>query len=111
MPATRWKMPGSINRKARMNLPCWTLPPPWKTYLGYGVKAVEMELAALLVVAGMHGARAGGILTSDGKVVREPTTIELDYDPHREIVARGKARMLEITLDAMANLIEAEDNI
>jgi uridine phosphorylase len=87
------------------------LPPPWKRYVGYSVKAVEMELAALLVVAGMHGARAGGILTSDGNLVREPIDLELEYDPHRDIVARGKAKMLEITLDAMANLIEAEDNI
>lgn len=83
------------------------LPPVWKKYVGYGVLAVEMELAALLVLALMHGARAGGILASDGNVVRQ-ADVNAAYDPHREVVARGKKMMLKIALEALADLARAE---
>jgi len=80
------------------------LPSPWEKYVGYGVLGAEMELSALLVVARMNGARAGGIATSDGNLVRKSDP-EMDrYDPHREVVAQGKQMMLQIALEALADL-------
>jgi uridine phosphorylase len=80
------------------------LPAPWEQYVGYGVLGVEMELAALLVVARMNGARAGGIATTDGNLVRTPDPGMDGYDPHREVVARGTQAMLQIALEALADL-------
>jgi uridine phosphorylase len=84
--------------------PSAMLPSPWEKYVGYGVLGVEMELSALLVVAHMHGARAGGIVTTDGNLVRKPDPAMDGYDPHREVVARGKQAMLQIALAALADL-------
>jgi uridine phosphorylase len=63
-----------------------------------------MELSALLVVACMQGARAGGIAATDGNLVRTPDPEMDGYDPHREVVARGKQAMLQIALEALADL-------
>jgi uridine phosphorylase len=71
-----------------------------------GAVCVEMELATLLVMAGLHGVRAGGIFTSDGNLARKDT-VELDssaYDPHREVVSQGKQTMLTIALKALTLL-------
>lgn len=83
-------------------------PPPWKTYAGYGAAAVEMELAALLVLASMNGARAGGILTSDGNLVSKNKEDMTDYDPFREVITKGKQKMLQIALEAMVILAGKE---
>lgn len=80
------------------------LPSPWEKYVGYGVLGVEMELAALLVVARMNGALAGGIATTDGNLVRASDPGMDGYDPHREVVTRGKQAMLQIGLEALADL-------
>jgi len=66
------------------------------------VCAVEMELATLLVIAGMHGVQAGGIFTSDGNLTEEADPTE--YDPHRNVVEEGVRAMLKIALDALARL-------
>ena len=84
------------------------LPPVWKTYVGYDAAAVEMELAALLVLARMNSVRAGGILTSDGNLVRTHEEDMSDYDPHREIVVQSKQKMLQIALEALVILAEEE---
>jgi uridine phosphorylase len=83
-----------------------TLPPPWKAYVGYDVAAIEMELAALLVLTRMNGALGGGILTSDGNLVRTNEEDMSDYDPHREIVVQSKQKMLQIALEAMVILAD-----
>ncbi|MGH2793071.1 MAG: nucleoside phosphorylase [Actinomycetota bacterium] len=72
------------------------------TYAKEGAIAVEMELSALLVIASMKGLRAGGVLTSDGN----PTTSSgpESYDPHRDVVHRGVDAMMEVALDALAEL-------
>lgn len=80
------------------------LPAPWERYVGHGVLAVEMELSALLVVAHMSGAQAGGIATTDGNLVRGSDPGMNGYDPHREVVSRGKQAMLQIALEALADL-------
>lgn len=66
------------------------------------VCAVEMELATLLIIAALHGARAGGIFTSDGNMTEEADMTE--YDPHRSVVEDGVSTMLKIALDALARL-------
>jgi uridine phosphorylase len=66
------------------------------------VCAVEMELATLLIVAGLHGVRAGGIFTSDGNLTEESGPTE--YDPHRNVVKEGVSTMLKIALDALTRL-------
>lgn len=67
---------------------------------------VEMELATLLVVAGLRGIRAGGIFTVDGNPSEEATGSE--YNPHRPVVEQGKQRMIEVGLDAISRLAVAD---
>lgn len=71
-----------------------------------GAVAVEMELATLLVMAGINGRRAGGIFVSDGNIARRLADPEADrvYNPHREVVHKGIATMLAVALDALASL-------
>jgi uridine phosphorylase len=71
-----------------------------------GAVCVEMELATLLVVAGLHGVRAGGIFTSDGNLARRdaPGLDTSAYDPHRDVVTQGVQTMLAIALEALAHL-------
>jgi len=67
-----------------------------------GAVAVEMELAVLLVQAGMHGARAGGIFASDGNVIDEPDPWKVNAN--RDVVRQGIRKMLEVALAALARL-------
>jgi uridine phosphorylase len=85
------------------------LCPEWEQYVGYGVLGVEMELSGLLVVARMYGARAGGIVTTDGNLVRKQDPAMDTYDPHREVVAKGKQAMLRIALEALADLARGDE--
>jgi uridine phosphorylase len=82
------------------------LPTTTELWMKAGVVCVEMELATLLVMAGLHGVRAGGIFTSDGNLARRDAT-DLDtstYDPHRDVVSHGVQTMLTIALEALAHL-------
>lgn len=67
------------------------------------VVGVELELATLLVIAGLRGARAGGIFTIDGNP-GEDGAEAFDYNPHRPIVEEGKRRMIAVGLDAILRL-------
>jgi len=76
---------------------------PMRPYVGAGVLAIEMELSALLVLRALRGLTAGGVLVVDGAAadeLRETT----GYDPHREVVAAGVDRGIEVALDALAGL-------
>lgn len=73
------------------------------------VVGVEMELASLLVVAALRGARAGGIFTVDGNPADDEASI-FDYNPHRPVVDEGKERMIEVGLDAISRLAAADRN-
>ena len=66
--------------------------------------AVEMELAALLVIASQHGARAGGVFAIDGNPLAEKDTDMSGYDPFREVVARAVAATLTTALDALVSI-------
>ena len=67
-------------------------------YVKAGVIAVEMELSALLVMAGLRGIRAGGILVSDGNPVKNP---DGEYNPHRDIVEEAVGKSIEVALGAI----------
>jgi uridine phosphorylase len=73
-----------------------------------GAVAVEMELATLLVMAGLRGLRAGGIFCVDGNLARktQPAVDPESYDPHHERVRRGVDCMLGIALQALVRLPE-----
>ncbi len=61
-----------------------------------GCVAVEMELAALLVTASLHGVAAGGVLAIDGNPLAQDDTDMSDYQPFREIVDQA----VDVALDA-----------
>jgi uridine phosphorylase len=72
-------------------------------YVKLGVLAIEMELAALLVLASTRGVRAGGALVIDG--ANADDLVEgAGYDPHRAVVAEGVARGISVALDALVGL-------
>jgi uridine phosphorylase len=79
------------------------LPITTDLWMKAGAVCVEMELATLLVMAGLQGVRAGGIFTSDGNLARieAPDLDTSSYDPHRDIVTRGMQTMLTIALEAL----------
>jgi uridine phosphorylase len=82
------------------------LPNETDYWLATGLPAaVEMEYSLLLVMASIARARAGGIFVSDGNLTRTPDPN--DYNPHREVVEAGKARMLRATLEALASLSDS----
>ncbi|MEO7125417.1 MAG: nucleoside phosphorylase [Nakamurella sp.] len=67
-----------------------------------GVVAIEMELAALLVIAAQHGVAAGGILAIDGNPMVKQDTEMGDYQPFREIVVEATDRALRAALRALS---------
>jgi uridine phosphorylase len=66
-----------------------------------GVVAVEMEAAALFVIASLHRSRAGAILAIDGNpLVEQDDTME-GYNPNRQVVHDAVESMIGIALDAL----------
>jgi len=91
------------------------LPHPIETFemwMKANVIATEMELAALLVIASLRGARAGGILVSDGNLARRLKETKqgkvynqfTDYNPHRDAVRHGIESMIKVALEALVRL-------
>jgi uridine phosphorylase len=74
------------------------LPSMDDVYRKAGVIAVEMELAALLVVSAIHRVHCGGLLVIDGYAGEDA------YDPYTEAVARSVAGGARVALDAMHSL-------
>lgn len=74
--------------------------PSWKVWRQAGAVAIEMEYAALLVIASLHGIEAGGIFTSDGNLLTAEADMS-DYAPHREVVEDGKRAMITAALQAL----------
>ena len=73
--------------------------PKW--YDGNGVyKAVEMEIASLLVIASLNNIKAGAITTVDGNPLNDSA-----YNPYVNKVFEGKKRMLKIGLEAMLKMM------
>ncbi len=69
-----------------------------------GVIAVEMEAAALFVIASLHGVAAGAIFAIDGNPLLERDEEMSGYDPHRQIVREAVESMLDSTFVALASL-------
>jgi len=82
------------------------LPTTTELWMESGAVCVEMELATLLVMAGLHGVRAGGIFISDGNLARReaPGLDTSTYAPHRDVVTQGVQTMLTIALEALVRL-------
>ncbi len=79
------------------------LPAQNEVYRKAGAIAVEMELSALLVMAGLRGISAGGILVADGN----PKDKTPEYNPHRSIVEEGVGKSIEVALGAIERLAAA----
>lgn len=75
--------------------------PGWHTWHRAGAVAIEMEVATLLVVAGLNAVRAGAILAADGNLLDAATDMA-DYDPTTETVARAKSEMIDVALRVLA---------
>lgn len=81
--------------------PSSALGQDWSVWKASQISVVEMEAAALFVIAQLHGLRAGALLTVDGNPTRSAQDMS-EYDPHRQVVTDGKQQMLEIALDALS---------
>ena len=79
------------------------LPVPMPAYVRAGVLAIEMELSALLVHGSLHGLTTGGVLVIDG-VAADELRETTGYDPHRDVVAAGMERAMDVALDALVRL-------
>lgn len=77
---------------------------PHKQYKQSGAIAVEMEIAALYVIATLRGARAGAILALDGYADAD---LAGEYDPHTDVVANAIEREIDTALGAMVKLATA----
>ncbi len=77
------------------------LPLPNAQMSEAGAVGVEMEAAALFIVAALRGARAGAILAVDGMAIDFQGD---EYNPDREVVADAVRQEALIALDAMAAL-------
>ncbi len=68
-----------------------------------GVTAIEMECAALFVMAGLAGREAGAIITVDGNAFVDGDFAMTEYNPHRDVVREAVGRMIGIALDALVD--------
>ena len=83
--------------------PSEALGQDWRVWQRSRVVAVEMEAAALFVIAALHGVKAGGIFAVDGNPTRAAEDMS-EYDPHRQIVADGVDRILRVALQALVRV-------
>lgn len=66
-----------------------------------GVVAVEMEAAALFVIASLHRSAAAAILAIDGNPLIEKDGTMEGYNPNRKVVHDAVESMIGIALDAL----------
>src|SRR5690606_18539498 len=74
---------------------------PHKTYKAAGALGVEMEIAALYVIAALRGVRDGAIVAMDGYA---DSDLAADYDPHTNVVSDAVERDINAALEAMVVL-------
>jgi uridine phosphorylase len=70
-----------------------------KLYAKAGVKALENEVAGLLVLAGIYGIKAGAILTADSMAFE--LIDAADYNPSLDTLKAAIGKKVEIALDAI----------
>ena len=73
-----------------------------KLYAKAGVKAMENEVASLLVVASTHNVKAGAIICADAPAF-ELVDVE-GYDPDPEVMKKAINDQIKIALDAIVNV-------
>jgi uridine phosphorylase len=66
-----------------------------------GVTAVEMECAALFVIASQHGVASGAVLAIDGNPLADQDEAMVGYDPYRSVVKQAVEATVHIALDAL----------
>ncbi|MEM7097602.1 MAG: nucleoside phosphorylase [Pseudomonadota bacterium] len=66
-----------------------------------GVTAVEMEIATLFVVCGLHGVERGAVVAIDGNPLDQDEGSMETYDPRQESVTQAVQQTLTIALDAL----------
>ncbi len=66
-----------------------------------GCVAVEMEAAALFVIAGLHGVAAGAVLAIDGNPLASDDAAMEGYDPFRDVVRDAVAAVVTAALEAV----------
>lgn len=74
---------------------------PHQQYKAAGALAVEMEIAALYVIAALRGVRAGAIVALDGYADAD---LAAEYDPHTTVVSDAVEREIQAALEAIAAL-------
>ncbi|NMO95093.1 nucleoside phosphorylase [Paenibacillus lemnae] len=79
---------------------------PHQKYKAAGALGVEMEIAALYVVAALRGVRAGAIVAMDGFA---DSDLAAEYDPNTDTVARAVEREIAAALNAVAALADEEN--
>ncbi|MGO4274816.1 purine-nucleoside phosphorylase, partial [Paenibacillus sp. TAF58] len=70
-------------------------------YKQAGALAVEMEIAALYVIASLRGVRAGAIVALDGYADADLREV---YDPHTNVVAQAVEREIMTAIHAVIKL-------
>lgn len=73
-----------------------------RLYAKAGVKAMENEVASLLVVASLHGIKAGAIIAADAPAF-ELVGVE-GYDPDTDNVKQAVENQIKIALDAIVSI-------
>lgn len=82
------------------------MPNPHQYWIDAGAIGIEMEYAALLVIATLRKIRAGGIFVIDGNPNEAKDMT--GYDPHKQVVQDAKAQAIGIALDALYALAQTE---
>eukprot|EP00382_Lankesteria_abbotti_P000219 CAMPEP_0113847798 /NCGR_PEP_ID=MMETSP0372-20130328/2087_1 /TAXON_ID=340204 /ORGANISM="Lankesteria abbotti" /LENGTH=215 /DNA_ID=CAMNT_0000817141 /DNA_START=145 /DNA_END=792 /DNA_ORIENTATION=- /assembly_acc=CAM_ASM_000359 len=73
------------------------------TWQKAGVEVCEMEAAALFTICRVRGVRAGAICAVDGAPLKWEKG---DYDPHGDVVAKGKSNMLRVAIASAVKLTQ-----
>ena len=82
-------------------------PNPHQYWMDAGIIGIEMEYAALLVIATLRRIRAGGIFVIDGNPAEAQDMT--GYNPHKQIVQDAKRQAIEIAMDTLVQLSRMND--
>lgn len=77
-------------------------PNPHQYWMDAGIIGIEMEYAALLVIATLRKIRAGGIFVIDGNPAEAQDMT--GYNPHKQVVEDAKTQAIEIALETLWQL-------
>jgi uridine phosphorylase len=72
---------------------------PHQYWMNAGAIGIEMEYAALLVIASLRKVRAGGIFVIDGNPAEAKDMT--GYNPHKQVVEDAKLKAIQIALESL----------